>query len=142
MFEILRLLLGLGPSARAMARAHAQAIDMMGWCPSCEASFKGHLTWTLASAFSSGTPSRVAELEGLIAERQWTRAAAIMEWHGTKDEIMYVATKCPAEGKITLKKVHSVFDLSSNDRVLENVLVDEAAQLEIDALATGKWRPL
>ena len=116
------------------------APSFSGSCPVCEGSLVEHPTWLLASAMSSKAPNRVAELESLVSDGQWTRAAEIRECKGDQDEILFVALKCPVAGTIALKKMHSVFDLWRDDQCLADLLIDEAGQRELDTLAAGRWK--
>ena len=111
----------------------------MGPCALCGQIPVDHLSWVLGSAISSRSPNRATELEQLITGRQWREAASIREWEGREDEIEYVALKCPVAGKITLKKMESVFEMRLDDKCLADISLDEADQVEIEVLAAGKW---
>jgi hypothetical protein len=116
--------------------------DRYGTCLSCGSPPVGHSAWMLAMAIVSRQPNRVPELERLVAQGKWAEAGAIQEFEGTEDEIEYRVIRCPVTNELSLKKIVSVFDLWSNDSLLEDIRLSPADQERLAVLAGEKWSVL
>jgi len=116
--------------------------DRYGTCALCTARPFAHATWLLGMAVASREPNRVAELEQLVAQRDWERASNIREIEGGEDDIEYVVIKCPTNDQMALKKILCKAELWSNDRLLEDIVLTSDDQHRLNALADSKWSVL
>lgn len=130
---------GAGERRRLKAQMFS---DRYGICLGCKAAPIGHSSWLLAMAIVSRHPNRVAELEQLVAARDWTAAREIQEFEGAEDEVEYRLIRCPKSGEITLKKILTMFELWSNDRVLDDMRLSTEDQERLDKLAGASWELL
>src|SRR3954449_6111871 len=116
--------------------------DRYGTCALCAARTLAHASWMLGMAIASREPNRVAELEQLVAQRDWERASNIREFEGNEDEVEYVVVKCPTHDQIALKKILSKAELWSHDHLLEDIVLTPDDQHRLNALADSKWSVL